>query len=195
MTTHKKSYSGLAILTAIAASLCCITPVFAFVAGLGGMASTFSWLEPFRPYLVGLTIAVLAFAWYQKLKPKKDIDCGCENEKTPFLQTKSFLATINMFAGLMLAFPYYSNIFYPDKQSTNFQIDRAHFEIVDFNISGMTCTGCEEHISHAVNELHGIQSVNASYEYGCATVQFDNTKTNKDEIVKTINATGYKATE
>ena len=89
MTTKKKSYGGLAILTAIAASLCCITPVLAFVAGLGGMASAFSWLEPFRPYLIVLTVSVLAFAWYQKLKPRKDIDCDCDDEKAPFLQTKT----------------------------------------------------------------------------------------------------------
>ena len=65
---------GTGLLTAIAASLCCITPVLALIAGTSGLASTFSWLEPFRPYFIGLTILVLAFAWYQKLKPQKKID-------------------------------------------------------------------------------------------------------------------------
>ena len=65
---------GAGLLTAIAASLCCITPVLALIAGTSGLASTFSWLEPFRPYFIGLTILVLAFAWYQKLKPQKKID-------------------------------------------------------------------------------------------------------------------------
>jgi len=62
---------GAGLLTAIAASLCCITPVLALIAGTSGLASTFSWLEPFRPYFIGLTILVLGFAWYQKLLPKK----------------------------------------------------------------------------------------------------------------------------
>ena len=52
---------GTGLLTAIAASLCCITPVLALIAGTSGLASTFSWLEPFRPYFIGLTILVLAF--------------------------------------------------------------------------------------------------------------------------------------
>ena len=69
---------GAGLLTAFAASLCCITPVLALIAGTSGLASSFSWLEPFRPYLIGLTILVLGFAWYQKLKPKKEIDCDCE---------------------------------------------------------------------------------------------------------------------
>ena len=63
------------IITPIAASLCCVTPVLALIAGTSGIASTFSWLEPFRPYLIGLTVLVLGFAWYQKLKPQKEIDC------------------------------------------------------------------------------------------------------------------------
>lgn len=106
--------AGLGIFTAISASLCCITPVLALLAGTSGFASTFSWLDPFRPYLIGLTVLVLGFAWFQKLKPKKPIDCNCETtEKTPFIQTKTFLGIVTVFAGLMLAFPTYAHIFFP----------------------------------------------------------------------------------
>ena len=38
---------GTSLLTAIAASLCCMTPVLALIAGTSGIASTFSWVEPF----------------------------------------------------------------------------------------------------------------------------------------------------
>ena len=51
MKTDKKLI-GAGLLTAIAASLCCITPVLALVAGTSGLASTFSWLEPARPYFI-----------------------------------------------------------------------------------------------------------------------------------------------
>ena len=49
--------------------MCCITPLLAIVGGLGGVASTFSWPEPLRPYLIALTVGVLGFAWYQQLWP------------------------------------------------------------------------------------------------------------------------------
>ncbi len=192
MTTEKESYGGLAILTAVTASLCCITPVLAFMAGFGGIASTFSWLEPFRPYLIGITVGILAFAWYQKLRTSNSIDCNCVDEKKPFLQTKKFLGIVTVFAGLMLAIPNFSHIFYPDNQSNVTQVKQENLETVKFNITGMTCTGCEVHISHALTELDGIQSVKASYQKGHAVVQFDKTKTNKDEITHAINATGYK---
>ena len=53
MKTDKKLI-GAGLLTAFAASLCCITPVLALVAGTSGLASSFSWLEPARPYFIGL---------------------------------------------------------------------------------------------------------------------------------------------
>jgi len=80
---------GAGLLTAITASLCCITPVLALIAGTSGIASTFSWIEPFRPYLIGLTILVLGFAWYQKLKPQnvfRNCNCICTyNDGFPLL--------------------------------------------------------------------------------------------------------------
>ena len=62
---------GVGVLTAMAASLCCITPILALFAGASGLGLAFSWLEPYRTYFIGLTILVLGFAWFQKLKPIK----------------------------------------------------------------------------------------------------------------------------
>ena len=108
--------AGAGVLSAIAASLCCITPVLALISGASGIASSFSWLEPARPYLLGITVLVLGFAWYQILRPRtaKEIQCACEeDEKLPFMQTKKFLGLVTVFAFLMMAFPYYGHIFYP----------------------------------------------------------------------------------
>lgn len=110
--SNKAALSG--VVAATAASLCCIAPVLALVAGTSGMATTFSWMEPFRPYLIALTVLVLGVAWYQKLRYRKEAesDCGCaEDEKPKFLQSKKFLLIVTLSAGLMLAFPTYSEIF------------------------------------------------------------------------------------
>jgi copper chaperone CopZ len=190
-----KGLLGIGVVTAIAASLCCITPVLALISGVTGAASTFSWMEPFRPYLIGVTILVLAFAWYQKLKPRtaEEIQCDCEeDEKKPFMQTKTFLGIVTVFAALMMAFPYYGDIFYPKADKQVVVVSSSNIQEIKFNVSGMTCSSCEEHVKHAVNELPGILKVNAHYEEGSAIVQFDGSKTSKDEIVKAIDATSYK---
>jgi copper chaperone CopZ len=189
--------AGAGVLAAIAASLCCITPVLALLAGTSGLASTFSWMEPARPYLIGLTVAVLGFAWYQKLKPKTaEIDCDCEeDDKTPFMQTRTFLGIVTVFAGLMLAFPRYSKIFYPGNSKQVIMVSQSDVQEAIFDISGMTCTSCEEHVKHAVNELPGIVEAKASFEEGKAEVKFDKTKTSTDAIKAAIDETGYKVTD
>ena len=117
MKTDNKLISA-GLMTAIASSLCCITPVLAIVAGSSGLASTFSWLEPFRPYFIGMTVLVLGFAWYQKLKPQQKIDCNCETTQKPnFMQTKSFLGIITVMTVLLLSFPSYAHIFFPKTES------------------------------------------------------------------------------
>ena len=191
-----KKLIGAGLLTAIAASLCCITPVLALVAGTSGLASTFSWLEPARPYFIGLTILVLGFAWYQKLKPKKQIDCNCETEEKPkFIQSKMFLGIVTAFAIVMLAFPYYTHIFYPTTEKQIIVIDKSNVQTVKFTIIGMTCASCEEHVNHEVNKLSGIIKSSTSYENGNSIVEFDNSKTNITDIEKAINRTGYSVTD
>ncbi|VAW21127.1 hypothetical protein MNBD_BACTEROID01-2357 [hydrothermal vent metagenome] len=191
-----KKLIGTGLLTAIASSLCCITPVLALISGTSGIASTFSWMKPFRPYLIGTTILVLAFAWYQKLKPrtKEEIACDCEEDgKPPFLQSKMFLGIVTVFAVLILAFPYYADIFYPSNDKKEVIIVNAsNIRTVQFDIKGMTCNGCASHIENEVNKLSGIVSANVSYEQSNAKVEFDNSKTNIEEIEKAINSTGYK---
>ena len=192
---QKNKLVGMGILSAVAASLCCITPVLALFAGTTSMASSFSWIEPFRPYLIALTIVVLAFAWYQKLKSntKEKIDCACEeNEKQPFIQSKTFLGIVTLFSIVMLAFPYYADIFYPNTKKEVIIVNASNIKTVEFDIVGMTCSGCAEMVNFEVNKLEGIINSNASYENSSAIIEFDTSKTTENEIKKTINSTGYK---
>ncbi|PZX61013.1 copper chaperone CopZ [Algoriphagus ratkowskyi] len=188
--------AGIGILTAFSASLCCITPVLALLAGTSGLASTFSWLDPLRPYLVGLTVLVLGFVWYQKLKPQKQIDCNCETtERTPLIQTKTFLGIVTVFAGLMLAFPTYAHIFFPKTETQIIVTEQFNIRTAEFTINGMTCSGCEEHVNHEVNMLKGIVNTSVSYDNGNAIVEFDKTQTDIQEIEKAIAKTGYSVTD
>ncbi len=189
-TSKNAAYTGL--FAAVAASSCCIPPVIALIAGVGGSASALSWMEPFRPYLIGLAIVAIGYAWYNYLKPKKAEDCCEVDAKPKWYQTKGFLIGITLFAAISISFPYYAHIFYPNNKKEIVIINQSDIQTVNFDVQGMTCAGCEESIKHAVNELEGIVNVNASYEKASAEVEFDNTKTTKEQIEKAINSTGYK---
>ena len=108
----KKILTGIA--AAFGASLCCITPVLAVLAGSTGLASSFSWMEPFRPYLIALTVLVLAYAWWDKLKSKKqELECACESDnagKVSFWHTTPRNGILHYDASIPLLFYNYLNM-------------------------------------------------------------------------------------
>lgn len=192
MSIDKKTIFGAAIVSSIAASLCCIVPVLTIAAGVSGAATTFAWLSPLRPYLIALTVLVLALAWIQLLRQKND--CCSEDVKAvkkPFIKSKKFLVIVSIFSVLMLLFPYISSL--STKPPDNIvAVDDVHIDTAAFSVSGMTCTACEAHIVDAVGKLEGITYVKASYEDENAVVFFDNRKTDQMAIRKAITSTGYK---
>lgn len=197
MSSRKSNRLAIAgILTAIGASLCCITPVLALVAGISSSAAAFSWLEPARPYFAAITLLVLGFAWYQKLKPRKaeEIDCACEEDEKPsFWQSKMFLGVVTVFAGAMLAFPYYAEVFYPSNSNQQeIAVQANDIQTAKIPVRGMTCQGCAAHIKNEVNKLPGIISVAASYEQANAEIVYDKNRVNLVDIEAAINRTGYK---
>jgi len=193
------TYTSAGLLSAFAASLCCITPVIALLAGSSSIAANFSWIEPARPYLIGLSIAVLAFAWYVKLKPAKtnDMDCNCETtKKASFLQSKTFLSIVTIFAILMMTFPLYSKMFYPKPKvqaATVAVIDNK--QQVNFTIQGMTCEGCEEHVNNELSKVNGVITYKTSYANKNSIVTFDKSKVDVKTIEAAINKTGYTVKE
>lgn len=195
-THDAKAWVVTGLLAALGASLCCMTPLLAIMAGTSGIAASFSWLEPLRPYLIGLTALVLGFAWYQKLKPVKQENCECDiTPKQNFMQSKTFLTFVTLFITAMLAFPSYAHVFYQQTQSQQTTADKSNAQTVEIKIKGMTCAGCEAHVNSEVNKLSGILKVKTSYANGNTLVQFDKTKTDVKQIEKAVNATGYKVTE
>ena len=202
MESKKNSTKLLAagVMAALGASLCCITPVLALVAGIGGAASAFSWLDPFRPYLVGLTGIVLAFAWYQKLKRRREaLACDCEDDqqKKPFVQSKTFLGVVTGLALLLLSFPYYSDAFFPEPANKALAAvaQPAQLQQASLKIEGMTCGGCESSVNHALSTKKGVLEAKASYEEGMANVIYDPALVTPKALKKAIEEeVGYAVT-
>ncbi len=186
------------LLAALGASLCCIAPVLAVVAGISGAAAMFSWLDPFRPYLIGFTLLILSYVWYQRIKPttQEAIDCACEEGGSlSFWQTKTFLSIITLLVTLLLTFPYYSGVLFPSHQAATQIVTQKNSTTTTLTIEGMTCTGCESSVNQAIKSENGVISCTASYKAGEATVKFDTSKTNIQKLAKALeNKTGYKAT-
>ena len=94
----------------------------------------------------------------------------------------------------MLAFPMYAQLFYPNTDNQTILSAGSIIQKTVFTISGMTCSGCEEHVNHEVNKLTGILNTTVSYKNGNAIVEFDQSKTDIEEIERAITKTGYSVT-
>ena len=193
------TFTGAGILSAMAASLCCITPIIALLAGSSSIAANFSWIEPARPYLIGLSIAVLALAWYVKLKPSKNnyMDCDCEpTKKTSYIQSKTFLSIVSVLAILMMTFPLYAKVFYP-KPKTQATILAAvdNKQQVKFTIQGMSCASCELEVNNELSKVNGVIAYKTSYAGKSSLVTYDKSKVDVKTIEAAINKTGYKVKE
>ena len=188
-----KSLFGAGLLAALAASLCCITPLLAVVGGLGGAVSSFAWLGPYRLYLVALTVAVLGFAWYRQLRAVPAADCCAVPAKRSVLQSTGFLGAVTALAALLLAFPYYGAALYPTASAPVATAPDAApiWQTRTYRIGGMTCAACAHHVEQAVQQVPGVQSVAVSYDRATAQVRFNAAHTQPAQVESAINSTGY----
>ena len=198
MTGTKSSgaFTGAGILAAMAASLCCIAPVISLIAGSSSVVASFSWLAPARPWLMGLSVAALFFAWYNKLKSAKAgrPDCLCVPvKKSLFLHSKTFLGLVTLFAGLMMVFPLYAKMFYarPNVPLTIVQTVNNR-QIAKFTIQGLSCAACEAEINNELSKLQGVLAYTTSYATNSSLVTFDTSKVNLQLIKSAIEKTGYE---
>lgn len=189
-----KINANAGIFTALASSVCCITPLLATVAGTSSLATTFDWIVPARPYFIIGTVLILAFAWYQELKPVSKVSCDCEHVNKPFMQTKKFLSFVTLGAVLLITFPSYSGLVYKQKEVAQQPVAKTD-QTASIKIKGMTCEACEHHVKQEVSKLKGIHQVQVSYKNGNATVKYDSKKTSVADIKKAVEATGYKVVE
>jgi len=195
--SQERTASSVGLLAATVASLCCITPVIALVAGASGAASSLSWLEPLRPYLIGVAVLALGFAWYQSLRTREGVTCTadgtCKVETKSFLASKTFLLSITVVTALIVAFPYYAKAFYPKLPIQSIMVvESDNIQTATFTIRGMTCAGCEGHVNSELANVPGVNQSVTSYEKRNSVVRFDKTKVTVEELRTAIAKTGYK---
>lgn len=100
---------GGSLAAALAASACCVGPLVIALIGIGSAGAALA-LAPYRPYLLGATLLLLAGAFYLTYR-RPAATCGpggsCE-APTRGRRTKILLWAVTGLVLLAAAFPYYS---------------------------------------------------------------------------------------
>jgi len=103
----------IAVVAAIAASLCCVGPLLLLTLGIGGAwMSNLTALEPVRPFAIAFTILFLGIAfWKLYIRPTCDDPNLCKKPSNVRLQ-KIIFWVITLLATILLSFPWYAFLFY-----------------------------------------------------------------------------------
>lgn len=64
-------------------------------------------------------------------------------------------------------------------------------QTITLNIDGMTCGGCVKSVSNALNQVAGVQLANVSLENNNATINFDDSQTDENQLKEAIEDAGF----
>lgn len=99
------------VITAVAASACCLGPVVLSAVGAGALGAAAVKLEPLRPVFLALTAAFLVAGFVITYRRSPSEQCATDAACAPSSRRRAkvvlWLATIAVI--LLVAFPYYVN--------------------------------------------------------------------------------------
>jgi mercuric ion transport protein len=98
----------VSVVTAVAASVCCIGPVLAVTAGASALTVVAVRFEPFPPAFLTLTVALLGFAFYGVYRPSP-AECAADAACLPSANRRAKLLVwlVAVVVLLLVTFPYY----------------------------------------------------------------------------------------
>lgn len=176
------------VITAIVASLCCIGPVIVALIGIGSIGA-FSVFETYRPYLIGLTVAILGLAFYLTYR-KREVKCedGTCKVESAGKWNKVAVWFVTFIAAVVIAFPYLG---VAPSSSMNAAVQGK--AIVTLSIEGMYCEACAKGIEGSLASIKGVRKANVEYEQGRAVVEYDPAIVQPQAFVDRINKSGFTA--
>ncbi|MCL5774515.1 MAG: mercuric transporter MerT family protein [Firmicutes bacterium] len=176
------------IISAIAASICCIGPVVLAILGIGG-AGFFSKFEGLRQYFIVITFVLLGLTFYLTYKKREALceDGTCKIRSAGKWNKIAVLAATTLVV-FFLVFPY---LHLSNHNPTSNQVTGEIVETA-IHVEGMTCSGCEFNVENAVNKLKGIIQVRADYQHGKVYVKYEKEKVTLNDLKETIRKAGYR---
>ncbi|MFT5585781.1 MAG: mercuric ion transport protein [Cognaticolwellia sp.] len=196
--TARKSSLVAAVLSAVAASACCVGPLVFATLGIGGAGSLVA-MEPYRPLFAMVTSSLLAVGFYVTYRPRdaQTDDCGCESPRASrtgrwLLWLATGAAAFALISPSLLANGLVSPAATGRANERPAQL--ASMTSVTLTVEGMTCGSCEGSIRKVVGRLKSVDSVEVSFEEASATVRYDPGQITASAVAEAITGLGYPAT-
>ena len=196
LNTHGKALSTVGgVVTAIVASLCCIGPVVAALIGVGSIGA-FSAFEAYRPYLIGITVAILGLAFYLTYR-KREVQCadGSCTVASAGKWNKISVWGATLVAAMAIAFPYFgasllaTGSTVPQQPATR----SVEYATTILNVDGMDCKACAKGLEGSLSGINGVLKASVAFEQGKAFVEYDPAIVQPSAFVDLVNESGFTA--
>jgi len=185
------------VVTAVAASLCCILPLVAGVTGVGTLAAAGEW-ERLRPYLLAVTALLLLAGLLLAYRDSKRA-CAPGEACTAKGSSRWSVWSVACVTALVIAvaaFPYYSGApvqAMSDEGAKKMDTGPVVTKIIF--VSGMTCAACASGLEASFRNLPGVRKARVEYNAKRATITYDPAGLTEQVIRKLITDTGYQMNE
>lgn len=183
----------VSVLSAIAASSCCVPPLILLgltLLGIGttGLAGLSSTLGSLKWYLLPLAVVGVGSSYWLYYREKKKCAataCKLANQKL----TKAMLSISTVIVIGFLGWSIYPYILGATPAPSEGGSFSAHFAV--YQIDGMTCGSCELAINAAIGATDLVDSVMSDFTEGKAYIWYSNADTDLAEFEAAIRSVGY----
>lgn len=180
----------LGVLSAIAASLCCVGPLLLAVLGLGGLGVG-AFIGAYHWYFIAGATALLGVAWWNYWRERQ----RCATERCEMVGGRLARITLPL-TTLAVAIFFGPNLYtYAGDGGSIPSLVADGYAQTTIPVDGMTCFSCTVHVEGSLQDLDGVRNVKASVSDKSVAISYDPAKIDVVQLVAAINETGYRARE
>ena len=182
-----------AVVSAIAASVCCVGPLVLLALGVSGAwIGNLTALEPYRPIFMMVTLGFLGFAFYRVYWKSKAESClpgsSCANPRSDRIN-KAILWMITALILGLFAFPRVAPYLFASVTAEE-RVPTTH-EILE--VKNLTCASCTVTVKKSLTRLDGVKRAEVTLNPPEAVVAFDPAKISIEDLVRATTNAGYPA--
>lgn len=158
-------------------------------------AGTLAVLSSLKPYLIGLSVALVGLGLFRVFRPKAACGCGPlaepRTDRKPHPAGRWWVVSGAVLTALVLAWPALSSRSAAGQKEAG---GGLHLEAQAFVLSGFDQECCVGLVEHSLKQVEGYHRCEADLKSRKLTVWFDPQVSDAQRIEKAINVAGYRAT-
>jgi mercuric ion transport protein len=189
----KRLSIGGAILAALAASSCCLVPLLFAALGVGGVGATAA-IGAYRPYLLGVTAALLGAGLYFTYRsPRATADtCSCERPRVNRASRIALWLSTVVIVVLAASPPLLARWADARRFDASAATDPtlAHATIA---VNGIDCEACAAPLRKALARVGGFRDLSLDMSKQTVFVSYEPASGRLEAYVAAINDLGYEA--